>query len=260
LKKEMTMKKGILLFAAVVALSGSVAMAFDPLGPPAATGEKGVWSIGLEGSHSEMSLERVTHDWSGDKRNCNVDTEIHKVYAKILYGVSDNVTGFVRAGAASMEWDSRSGRSYDWEGHDGDWGFAWGGGFAATLSESPDTTWGCILQLSQANCSGEQKESYYGDTGNYHIKLMEIQFAVGPTWRASDTVRLYGGPFVSFVRGTWEDAIWGYELRKPIEEEAFWGLYGGAAVDVNKNSFLNVEGMFTGDGWGVAGGVVVRCP
>ena len=239
----------------MVGLLCTSASAWDPMGPPAATIDKGAWGIGIESSYTDVEIERLPNSWSSASRT--VDIEMWKVFGKLVYGVSDNVTGFVRVGVATMDWDKIPGSNLEWEG-EGDWRPAWGGGFAATLSESDDTTWGCILQLSEARLAGEEK-SNDGDEGNFNIKLTEIQFAVGPTCRASDTVRIYGGPFVGFNRGTWEDSFDGDDPRKPIEEEAFWGAYIGTAVEMGKNASLNIEGMASAEGWAVAGGVVWRC-
>jgi len=242
----------------MVGLLCTSASALDPLGPPAATVDKGAWGIGIESSYSDLEIERLPNSWSSASRT--VDIEMWKVYAKLVYGVSENVTGFVRVGVASMDWGPITGSEREPEG-EGDWRFpAWGGGFAATLSESGDTTWGCILQVSEARLVGDEGALPDEDEGNFSIRLTEIQFAVGPTWKASDTVRIYGGPFAAANRGTWEDNIDGDSPRKPIEEETYWGGYLGILAEMGKNANLNIEGMMLADGgWAVAGGVMWRC-
>jgi hypothetical protein len=250
------MYKRLFLGTLLVGLLSTSALAWDPMGPPAATIDKGAWGIGIESSYTDVEIERLPNSWSDASRT--VDIEMWKVFAKLVYGVSENVTGFVRVGVASMDWGPITGSHREPEG-EGDWRPAWGGGFAATLSESGDTTWGCILQVSEARLAGDEDALPDEDYGNFNIKLTEIQFAVGPTWRASDTVRFYGGPFVGFNRGTWEDSIDGDDPRKPIEEEAFWGAYLGTAIEMGKNAHLNIEGMASAEGWAVAGGVVWRC-
>jgi hypothetical protein len=183
---------------------------------------------------------------------------MHKVYANIGYGLSDNVEGFVRLGAGNAEWDKISGRSYDWEGDDGDWDFIWGGGFKATLSDSADVKWGLLAQYSWCDLSGSQKGDGY--TGGYELKLDELQIAIGPTWRAGEGVVVYGGPFLHFVRGRWQDNIWDDNIRKAVEEESWFGGYIGTAIDLDNDSSLNIEYQLTGDAWAVAGGILWMLP
>ena len=247
----------VVLFIGV--LVSTTAFALDPMGPPAATIDKGGWAIGLEYSYSDIELERQPTNWSSAQRN--VDITMHRTYGNLSYGISENVTGFVRAGGAHLEWDDMGARVHGWEGDSGNWDFAWGAGVKATLSESADTTWGFVAQIGRSVLTGDQKDNG-GDEpdGEYEITFNEVQIAFGPTWKASDSVRIYGGPFVDFISGRWQDE-WedGYKPRKPIEEEDFWGGYLGAAIDLSKNSSLNVEGSLMENGWAVAAGVMWRC-
>ncbi len=145
----------------LVGLLSVPALAWDPLGPAAATVDKGAWGIGIESSFTDVEIERLPNSWSSASRT--VDIEMWKVFGKLVYGVSENVTGFVRV--ATMDYDKIGGSNLEWEG-DGDWRPAWGGGFAATLSESDDTTWGCILQVSEARLAGDEKGND-GEEGNF---------------------------------------------------------------------------------------------
>jgi hypothetical protein len=245
---------GVLFMGVLVS---TAAFALDPMGPPAATIDKGGWGIGLEYSYSDMEIERQPTNWSSAQRNA--DITMHRVYGNLSYGISENVTGFVRAGGATLEWDRMGNRYNDWEGDDGNWDFAWGAGVKATLSESGDTTWGFVGQIGRSELTGSQRTSD-GDKGDWEIIFNEVQIAFGPTWKASDTVRIYGGPFFDFISGRWQDE-WtdGDKPRKPIEEEGFWGGYLGAAIDLSKNACLNVEGSLVENGWSVATGVIWRC-
>jgi len=246
---------GVLFMGVLVS---TTAFAIDPMGPPAATIDKGGWSIGVESSYTETDIKRQLD--RGSSACSNAEIEMLRVYANLSYGISENVTGFVRLGGATMEWERIPGRSYDWQGTDGDWDFAWGAGVRATLSESDNVSWGFVGQFSQADLTGKQVDKYNDDEGGYKIEMAEFQFAIGPTVKVSDSVRVYGGPFIDIVTGTWSDNIWDtYRLRKPIEETDWWGGYLGTAIDLSKNSYLNVEGMVTQAGWAVAGGVMWRC-
>jgi len=249
-------KKGLWLIVAVsiVGLFASAAMALDPMGPPVANLTKGAWSVGAEYSYSDMTIARILDSWSG--ASTPVDIKMQKIYANIGYGISDNVVGFVRAGFGSLEWDAITGRSYDFEGYDGDWDFIWGGGFKATLFESDTVDWGLLAQYSWsgASLSGDQEDSTTY-TGTYDIKIDELQIAAGPCWKASEGVQIYGGPFLHFVRGRWSDNIWDDQIRKAIDEDSQIGGYVGGNIDVSENLCFNIEYMMTGDAYAIAAAI-----
>ena len=59
-----TAKTWILGFALMmVVLGGSVALALDPMGPPASGLKRGQFRMGVDFSHSEMDLELVIVYW-----------------------------------------------------------------------------------------------------------------------------------------------------------------------------------------------------
>jgi hypothetical protein len=252
------MQKKFLLLAVLFmgVVISTTAFAIDPMGPPAATIDKGGWGIGINYSYTDADMSRRMTSWSDGSED--VDIEMHRTFADLLFGASDNVTLFVGAGAGSMEWDKISGRKYAWEGDDGDWDLIWRAGVKATLSESDNVSWGFVGSYSSGKLSGSQKESG-GDHGGYEITTNEFQFAIGPTVRVSDSVSIYGGPFIDIVSGTWSDNIWGYRNRKTYESQDYWGGYLGTAIEISKNSCFNVEGMLTREGWAVGAGVMWRC-
>lgn len=225
------------------------------MGPPSAGLTKGQWGVGAEYSFSNMTIERQPVNWGSAKRT--IETDLHKVYGNISYGISENVTGFVRLGAATMDIDGTIIGGGNWEGDKGNWDFVWGGGIKATLSESPDVSWGFLAQFSEGDLGGDEKglNDEAGNEGTYKVKLDEIQVAIGPTWKAAEGVKIYGGPFVQLVRGIWSDNFDGDKHPKPIKEEGWLGGYIGAAIDLAPNANLTVEYMLTDDAWAVAGGV-----
>jgi hypothetical protein len=249
------MSKKIVALVAILVVAGVLApsaLALDPLGPPAAGLGKGNWGIGVDYSYSQMTFERIPTTWSSAKTT--VGTKMHKVYGNIGYGLSENVDAFVRLGGANLEWARIPSRSYDWKGEDGDWDIVWGGGIKATLSESADVSWGILAQFSEGDLTGSQKTSD-GYEGGYKIKLQEMQIAAGPTWKASDSVKLYGGPFVHLIRGKWNDVTWDDKHLKPIEQESWLGAYIGAAIELSSNTQFTVEYQYTADAYAVAGGL-----
>lgn len=250
------MYRRLFLGMVLVGLSSTIALAIDPMGPPAATIDKDGWGIGINYSYTEAAMSRRMTSWSNASED--VDIQMHRTFADLLYGISENVTLFAGAGVGNMEWDKISGRSYDWEGDSGDWDLVWRAGVKATLSESDNVSWGFVGSYSSGKLSGAQEESG-GDHGGYQITVNEWQFAFGPTVKVSDSVSIYGGPFIDIVSGTWSDNIWEYRNRKTYESEDYWGGYLGTAIELSKNSCLNVEGMLTREGWAAGGGVMWRC-
>lgn len=252
------MNKGIVAVAVILLVAGmwaSSAFALDTMGPPAAGIGKGMWGVGVNYSYSDQKVERITANFSSADNV--IKTKINKVYADLGYGVSDNVDAFARLGVASMTWDKITGSRLLPEGSDGDWGLVWGGGVKMTLCESSEVSWGMLAQFSESDLQGTEK--YASDPkGKFKVTLDEIQLAAGPTWKASEKVKVYGGPFLHLVRGQWQDKFAdGDKLEKPIKEDAgaWLGGYVGAGIELASNMGLNVEAQLTSKAWAVTGGV-----
>ncbi len=250
------MKNRILILCVVlVGLCGSTALALDPMGAPKASLQKGQWSAGVDYSFSDMTIQRTTTSWSSSTKNVAEIDEMHKVFATIGHGLSDNVEGFVRIGIGSPEVD-RKGGQYEWESGGGDWDAIWGLGVKVTLSENNNTTWGFLAQYSSAELSCDQDEIGGTDEQAIDLDISELQIAFGPTVEVTSQVSIYGGPFLHIIDGSYVDRPSdGDRLTKTIEEESAFGGYVGAQVDVNPNTAVNIEYMGTGDAWALAGGV-----
>lgn len=250
------MNKRIVAVAVVLLVAGiwaPLTLALDPMGPPAAGLGKGMWGVGVNYSYSgRMEFERIPTSWSSADRD--VKTKPQKLFADLGYGVSDNVDAFARMGIASMTWDKIGGSDRLPEGTDGKWNLAWGGGVKMTLCESADISWGMLAQFSESLLTGTEKASD-GDKTKFKVNLDEIQLAVGPTWKASEKVKIYGGPFIQLIRGKWQDRVDEWKPEKPIKEESWLGGYIGAAIEIASNTGLNVEYQYTNSAWAVAGGV-----
>jgi opacity protein-like surface antigen len=248
----MNMKGKILLLCVVlVGLCGSTALALDPMGPPKANLQKDQWSVGIDYSWGEMTIQRTTANWSDAKNTADLD-DMQKIYATIGYGLSENVEGFVRIGIGSTDVE----RKVDWtkwESDGGDWDAIWGLGVKATLSEDENVTWGILAQYSSAELSCDQKESG-GETPRVDLDITELQIAFGPTWDLGDGVSVYGGPFLHIIDGSYVDnKDNGDVLTKSIEEESQLGGYVGVSIDLAANSTLCVEYQNTGEAEAIAG-------
>ena len=248
----------ILVLAVVILGLCSTAMALDPMGAPKANLEKAQYSIGADYSLSEMTIGRIPASWtSSTKKTAEVD-EMHKVYATLGYGLSENVEGFVRIGMGSPEVD-REGGSTHWESDGGDWDAIWGGGVKVTLCENETVAWGILAQYSSGDLACDQKE--IGGTGEQKIELeiSEFQLAIGPTVEVAEGVSVYGGPFLHIIDGSYIDKQSdGDVLTKSIEEESTFGGYIGALIKISENTNLSIEYQDTGDASALAGGITIR--
>jgi hypothetical protein len=277
------MKKKIELFAfalMIVFVSNSLVLALPPMGPPKALLGQDRWDIGIEYSSHSMDLEAdgsVTDTYPGldfirkVKHNIN-DLKSNIITGRAGYGINDNWDAFVRLGIVDAKGDIDQiypdSASDEFKGYDGGFGLAWGFGTKATFWQDEELSWGGLCQItwlepddSSIDLSGDPVFS-----GDAEIDFWEVQIAVGPTWRAADNLRLYGGPFLHFVNGDLDlsgrTVDMGTEIltevESDIEEESQFGGYVGAHFDLDQNTFCFIEGQLTNDAWGIGIGASRR--
>jgi len=245
----------VVVVLVLLAVVTAPALALDPMGPPKADLPKGQYSLGVEYVRSEMDIVRMTANWSDAKAVS--DATIDKMYANIGYGISDNVTGFVRLGAGQADFD-RTASWTKWKG-DGDAEFIWGAGMKATLAQDADIAWGLLGQMSRGKLTGDATSTLDGEREKYEVTMYEIQIAAGPTFMLGNNVQVYGGPFLHFISGDYKDIKDdGDKLHKPIDTDDEFGGYVGALVTLGGNAALNAEYQVTGGDSAVAGGVTFR--
>jgi len=293
------MEKKLLLLGVVVVvcLCGSVALALDPMGPPAAGLKQGKWSAGFEYSYSDMDLklkdgklsyfwceldDTVYDDESGSEKLGSTKVKgvkANKIYANIGYGIMDNWDVFVRLGGADAKFDS-SGEDLDLK-FDSDYVFAYGFGTRMTFWEqSPELKIGGLFQMSWANLNSTTQgtateladgTSFETWSDSIEVDISEIQIAVGPTWTPMQGVSIYGGPFLHFVNGDLEAKYnYSYSDDSPysemetgkvsgdIREDSCFGGYIGAQVQLGENAFVSAEWMTTGDAEAFGASVICR--
>jgi hypothetical protein len=223
----------LLVVVVVVCLLGSVALALDPMGPPAAGLKQGKWSAGFDYSYSDMDLKakngKLSYYWqenddgiydseSGSEKLGSTkvkSVKANKIYANIGYGITDNWDVFIRLGGADADFDSGE-EDLDIK-FDSDYVFAYGFGTKVTFWEqSPELKWGGLFQMSWANLNsttqgtateladGEDYTSFETWSSSTEVDISEIQIAVGPTWTPTQGFSIYGGPFLHFVNGDLE--------------------------------------------------------
>jgi hypothetical protein len=287
------MEKKLLLGVVVVCLLGSVALALDPMGPPAAGLKQGQWSAGIDYSYSDMDLkldakvswyEAYWSDGGGfstDSDSWKFDEKVkgvkaNKIYANIGYGIMDNWDVFVRLGGADGDFD------YEDITFDSDYVFAYGFGTRMTFWQDADLKIGGLFQMSWANGlkaaeSGVDAgyDGYaYADTWSWsgEVDITEFQIAIGPTWTPAQGFSIYGGPFLHFVTGSIDSKeiytemdeydedieIDTYTVSGDITEDNCFGGYIGAQVQLGENAFVSGEWMTTGDAEAFGLGVVCK--
>jgi hypothetical protein len=234
------MVKKLLLVAVVLtvlALAGSSALALAPMGPPTAGLKTGQFSIGVEYAYSDVDMTTVWHffDLEGEKLD---GVTSNMILGNLGYGIMDEWEAFARLGVANVDYDDGD--------FSGDYGFAWGLGTKVTFLKQGNLNWGALFQMTWTNSEDEDvKFDFY-----------DIQIAVGPTWKLSDTLSIYGGPFVHFINGDAdfvdEDDV---SYTANIEEDSAGGGYIGAEAALADNTSLFGEVQFTGAGWAIGTGV-----
>lgn len=217
------MKERILIIAVVLLVAGvwaPLALALDPLGPPAAGLRQGQYSLGLDYLHSQMTF-KFEDDYKAK------DNEITKTFVNLGYGLCDNWEVFGRLGGT--KWDSIN----DWE-ESGHYRPAWGLGTKATICQDGNWKWGALFQITWNR--SEAMWSYNGET-HETMKWYEYQIAAGPTYKLTDKVAVYGGPYYNYLKGkdTWMSGS--EDFKGPNE----FGVYAGGQFAVTDNLALNAE-------------------
>ncbi len=239
------MEKKLLMLAVVfivVALTGSAAMALAPMGTPTAGLKLNQFRAGLDYSYSKMDIEGSPSD--GDDYTIK-DFTSNGIWANLGYGIADSLEAFVRLGAANGDFDEVD--DSDDIGYSGDYQFSYGFGAKWTFWQQQEKLdWGTLFQMDWL------KTKDAPDEDDIEIAAYEIQVAVGPTWKASDNLSIYGGPFVHFLRG---DVDFEGGDSDDLKEKSEFGGYVGAQADLTESTLLFGEFQYTGDGWAFGTGV-----
>jgi len=253
----------------VASLSGSLGLALDPMGPPAAKLKQGQFAAGAEYSYSEMDIKtdtpRVTILGvpvagllsSGTMK----DVRSNRFYANFGVGLMDDVELFVRLGAADARPDASTvvNDVGDLLG-DSQYGFAVGAGAKATLWKNEDNTLklGALAQVSWTRFMFDDPIMMLSQDTD--ISFFEIQLAVGPTYSPMEGVSIYGGPFFHFIDGHLE--LTASMLGTPVatlsanlEQDSVFGGFVGGEIDFTENLSLRAEYQFTAGAWAVTTGI-----
>jgi opacity protein-like surface antigen len=183
-----------------------------------------------------------TVDFPGEISFGDIDMESY--YARLAFGLNNRWQVFARLGQAES----------------GDKEFTWGFGSKVTLRKSERLDWGLMGQVHFLSF----EESLTMPDWTYieeQIDLYAAQVALGPVYKG-DGFRLYGGPFLSWVKGDGEikggiiredgsviSTRASFDLTKDLEP----GIYAGVSVDFTESVGLNAEYQYASDWtlWGL---------
>ena len=251
---------------AIVCIVGPAAFALSSMGPPTAGLKQEDFNIGAGYSHSKMDLEfndgkyvEYLDGWldaSGTQPDLKLkDIKINTVYVNIGYGITDNFEVFLRLGGTNAKF---SGSTFWPSGDDFDSNtdFAIGGGIKTTFHEEDKLKIGGLIQIGWSELDGaiRPKEWPVADD-TVQFDLTQVRIAAGPSYELTERVLIYGGPFLHFVRGDWEDI---YNQIDPdtgglltskyswtVEEDSYLGAYIGAQIEIAENSTFLIEYQHT---------------
>jgi hypothetical protein len=262
------------------------------MGPAVAELKKNQFSLGAEYVAGRMDLEldhgKVTRrgyinhvlssNASGPLNKYKI-TGMHldKVWGKIGYGINDDWEVFLRLGTADMDFDySRDMRCINGDCStfpsgqkmDGHNEFAIGFGTKVTFYKKEKLKFGGLFQISWNKSGGTDRgpldaaSSISGTATRYshsvNANLVEIQAAVGPEYRLTDNISIYGGPFIHYVQGRlkghyYEAGTSGggslieytSDYSYNIERNLYFGGYIGLGMNITKNVSTNIEFQHT---------------
>jgi len=215
--------RNIWLLGFVVVVGGSAAFALDPLGPPTAGLRKGQFKESVEYSYGTMDFKLNEGKWIEHLDGVFFDSG--KATSLTLKDFKTNKAYFNLGYGITDDLDA----------------FLRLGATTATFGDSiwEDT---------------EKFDNHADFTVGCGIKgIMEIQVAVGPTYKLADRISIYGGPFLHFIVGDLDDefseASGGGLLTSiyswDVDESSMFGGYIGAQVEIAENSSFGIEYQHT---------------
>lgn len=242
--------------------------ALDPLGPPLTTKNKDQFIAGFEYLTGEMDLHADNFNMSTPVGTLQFpcddfkDMELNRFHVNILTMFGNNYDIFLRLGLTYIDPDRHSNQD-NLAGSigDSDSGFTYGAGVRATLFESNEgkVDWGFLAQFSYAQLDFDDKTYVVNGSdvviSKTTLDMLNIQIAAGPTYQLSDSLCVYGGPFLNFLNGEVElsgkvrvnDTEVKVEDSSDIEELSEFGGFVGLSTELAKNTNFNIEFQMTDD-------------
>lgn len=269
-----------LVFAIVIiCISGPAAFALSPMGPPASSLKQEDFKIGADYSYNEIDLKfndgkfveylDGLFDASGAEPDLKLkNVKINTVYVNLGYGVTDYFEVFLRLGGTNAKF---SGSTF-WpsgEEFESNTDFAIGGGIKTTFYDEGKLKIGGLIQVGWSDLDGaiRPKEWPVADD-TVQFDLAEVQIAAGPSYELTERVLIYGGPFLHFIRGDWEDVYNQIDLGTggllttkttwTAKEDSYFGAYIGTQMEIAENSSFMIEYQYTSAAAAVGASIAVR--
>ena len=244
------------------------------MGAPVAGLEAGKWSVGLDYAYTDMTVA-VKADYiesvdvfvpppadavATDSYEMKDDFESNMLFVNFGRGITDKLEVFLRLGFSDIDLSIANG---EWDAGSN---FAYGLGAKATFYEAGDLELGGLVQMTWASADGDMTVvksgaagiPFVGPTelsGDGEFDWDEIKLAVGPSYKLTEGVSIYGGPFYHIISGDFEleadvtkiDASAHIEQSGDFDEESDFGFYVGGQIDFSKNVPFYIEWQSTGD-------------
>ncbi|MHC4584673.1 MAG: hypothetical protein ACYS3N_09090 [Planctomycetota bacterium] len=245
----------------------SAGFALDPLGSESDKLQKGQFGIGIDYSISDMDLKTKGRSnlaiynvsigslvgIQSEKQRLDLDgVEVHKAYANLGYGITDNLEAFLRLGAADADWRD-----------DGDTHFSFGLRTGVTFYKKDALQLSALAQYSWAQSEFDSLPLTTVVGGTPYPLLMsgklsmhEIQIAMGPTYELTKDIALFGGGFFHLMEGSLDlkgsattvgipqfryDLDNSYDINRVSE----LGVYIGARIQATNDISYSIEYQHT---------------
>jgi hypothetical protein len=236
-----TVRRRTVVAGIAILLLSRTSYALDLLGPPQALLGQGKWGLGVEYRYSETRVLLNQGVLVGAPiMDDSTQLQAQGPYVSLRYGVNNNLDVFARLGAAIISLPLLQ---------EGNAGFAWGLGAAASLYHTPKVDWGLLLQFSRGQSQEHNPASVW--TRVAKTQVQSLQVATGPTYQVREDLAFYGGVFYDLFWGNYESALsqWDLEVDHP------WGAFAGLDWRVKKDARWDVELQYAGATFAVTTGL-----
>jgi hypothetical protein len=252
------MRQRICLGAMVAAVMiAPAAMALDPLGPPAASIGAGQWDVGVDYIYSSQNLDFKNGEDNGspaspEERSGTIKhVKLQKGFATFGYGLTNELDVYGRIGAAQIRTDLPENFMWYEQGFSSSTMPAYGAGTRVTFYDDGLLKLGALGQVTWTdNLSDESTIDLTTQKTTFNI--VEGEVAVGPAYKLTDAVTVYGGPFFYWLSGNVNvndtfliEGLTPGRATADLEQPTWFGGYIGAQAALSWNVSANIEYQHT---------------